>query len=318
MADNTPTCMSSETILASTVAEPFMQELKTEVSSLDQAPKLVGFLANVDPAAKMYAEWTGKTSMEAGFQFELRQLDKEDLEEKILEANTDPNVHGIMIYWPVFGTSQDTYLQQTVAKEKDVEGLSHIYISNMYHNIRFLDDAKTLKSILPCTPLAMVKILEHLGVYNKVLAYGNRLYGKTVCIVNRSEVVGRPLAALLANDGATVYSVDITGIQKFTRGAGIRLRKHEVEDVSSTLKEVVPLCDVVITGVPSDNYKFPTELLRDGAVCINFSSAKNFDAVAVKEKAAIYIPSIGKVTQAMLLRNLLRLRENQKTMSASK
>lgn len=181
----------------------------------------------------------------------------------------------------------------------------------MYHNTRFLDKAETQKSILPCTPLAMVKILEYLGVYNTLIPYGNRLYGKTVTIVNRSEIVGRPLAALLANDGATVYSVDITGTQKFTRGQGLKFKRHQVADVDIPLSEAVSHSDVVVTGVPSPSYKFPVEYLKDGAVCINFSSEKNFDP-NVKEHASLYVPSIGKVTISMLLRNLLRLIENKK------
>jgi methylenetetrahydrofolate dehydrogenase (NAD+) len=93
--------------------------------------------------------------------------------------------------------------------------------------------------------------------------------------VNRSEVVGRPLAALLANDGACVYSVDITGVQKFTRGEGLKKHRHEIHEMEgATLKDVAPLCDVVISGVPGEKYKFDTSLLRDGAVCVNFSSEK--------------------------------------------
>lgn len=90
----------------------------------------------------------------------------------------------------------------------------------------------TMKSIIPCTPLAIVKCLEYVGVYNKILPYGDRAYGKTITVINRyfrlfpifdftsidssstrSEVVGRPLAALLSNDGARVLSVDIDSIQ---------------------------------------------------------------------------------------------------------
>lgn len=93
--------------------------------------------------------------------------------------------------------------------------------------------------------------------------------------MNRSEVVGRPLAALLANDGACVYSVDVTGVQKFTRGEGLKKRTHEVVDLEGwSIKDVAPLCDVVITGVPGEKYKFDTGLLREGAVCVNFSSEK--------------------------------------------
>lgn len=98
----------------------------------------------------------------------------------------------------------------------------------MYHNIRFLDEAKTKKCIIPCTPLGLVKVMEYVGVYNGILPHGNRLHGRIVTIINRSEIVGRPLAALLANDGAKVYSVDINGIQEFHRGVGLQLKKHEV------------------------------------------------------------------------------------------
>lgn len=215
-----------------------------------------------------------------------------------------------MVYFPVFGGGQDQYLQQVLSNEKDVEGLSHLYIQNMYHNIRYLDKDQTQKSILPCTPLAVVKILEYLGVYNTVIPYGNRLYGKTITVINRSEIVGRPLAALLANDGATVYSVDITGIQKFTRGQGLKNKRHQVDEVDIQLEEAVSHSDVVITGVPSASYKFPVEFLKDGSVCVNFSSEKNFGP-EVKEHASLYVPSIGKVTISMLLRNLLRLIENK-------
>lgn len=299
-----------ETVLATGVAKPFIEEIKDGVKQLERTPKLVGFLANNDPAAEMYAQWTGKTSESIGFAYELRRVDKEELEEAIIEANDDDNVDGIMIYFPVFGNRQDQYLQQVVSKDKDVEGLSHLYVQNMYHNVRYLDKEETQKSVLPCTPLAVVKILEHIGVYNTVLPYGNRLYGKTITIVNRSEIVGRPLAALLANDGAVVYSVDITGTQKFTRGDGLKLKRHHVQDIEIELKEAASQSDVIVTGVPSPGYKFPVEYLKYGAVCVNFSSEKNFPP-EVKERASLYVPSIGKVTISMLLRNLLRLIHNK-------
>ena len=109
----------------------------------------------------------------------------------------------------------------------------------------------------------MIKILEHIGVYNPILPYGNRLFGKTVTIVNRSEIVGRPLAALLANDGANVYSVDITGVQHYTRGAGIKMKQHQVHDTEFKLQDIAPKCDVIITGVPSKDYKFPLEHIKE-------------------------------------------------------
>ncbi len=80
------------------------------------------------------------------------------------------------------------------------------------------DTRKKKKCLLPCTPLAVIKILEHIKVYDESLAVGDRMKDKTVCVINRSEVVGRPLAALLANDGASVYSFDISGVYLMQRG----------------------------------------------------------------------------------------------------
>lgn len=213
--------------------------------------------------------------MHSGFQFELREVEREELENALITANKDDEVDGIIVYYPIYNNRQDQYLQNIVDLSKDVEGLTHRYIFNMYQNIRFLDDAQSQKSVLPCTPLACIKILEQLHVYNPILPYGNRLHGHTITVINRSEVVGRPLAALLANDGATVYSVDIADVQLFTRGEGLRNRKHDVvEKPGWKLEDCLPLSDVVISGVPGDKFKVPVNLLRDGAVCVNFSSEK--------------------------------------------
>lgn len=211
----------------------------------------------------------------SGFHFQLREVDREDLESQILLANRDDEVDGIIVYYPIFNNRQDQYLQQIPDVSKDVEGLSHRYVFNLYQNIRFLDEQKVQKSVLPCTPLAVIKILEYLKVYNTILPYGNRLFGHSITVVNRSEVVGRPLAALLANDGACVYSVDVNGVQQFTRGEGIRMKKHEVVEKDGwSLEDCIPISDVIISGVPGKEFKIPTAILKNGVICINFSTEK--------------------------------------------
>lgn len=267
---------SCKVVLAGSVAKKLLAEVQHGLKNLERPSHLVGFLANKDPASRVYAEWTGKTCRDNGFSFELREVDREALEEQIRFANRDDKVDGIMVYYPVFGGARDQTLQYIVDLHKDVEGLSPLLINNMYQNIRFLDPPhNTQKSILPCTPLAMIKILEYLQIYNTFLDYGKRLFGRRITVINRSEVVGRPLAALLANDGAEVYSVDITGVQQFSRGSGLRKQQHAVTEKEGwTLKDVLPLSDVVISGVPGDQFKVDNSLIRDGAVCINFSSEK--------------------------------------------
>lgn len=102
------------------------------------------------------------------------------METAILSANQDLSVDGIIVYYPVFNNRQDQYLQQVTDVSKDVEGLSFQYIFKLYQNERFLDEQKTQKSLLPCTPLAVLKILDYLRVYNSILPYGNRLFGRSI------------------------------------------------------------------------------------------------------------------------------------------
>jgi methylenetetrahydrofolate dehydrogenase (NAD+) len=103
--------------MATSIAKKFIDEIKEQVAQLETPPKLVGFLANADPAAKQYADFTKKTSLECGFRFETREINKEDLEDGIEEANGDDDVDGMMVYFPVFGDRQDQYLQQCISSE---------------------------------------------------------------------------------------------------------------------------------------------------------------------------------------------------------
>eukprot|EP00567_Pseudictyota_dubia_P007082 CAMPEP_0197462604 /NCGR_PEP_ID=MMETSP1175-20131217/59560_1 /TAXON_ID=1003142 /ORGANISM="Triceratium dubium, Strain CCMP147" /LENGTH=208 /DNA_ID=CAMNT_0042998153 /DNA_START=17 /DNA_END=639 /DNA_ORIENTATION=+ len=196
---------------AGTIAEPFREEIRLKVKKLKDAgidaPLLVGLLANNDPSARQYAEWTGKTLTADGLRYELRTLDDPiDVEASLRECNDDPNVHGIIVYYPIFGqvesfsgASQDDYLRDTVSHKCDVEGLCHTYRTNLYRNVRFLDyPNNTRKCLLPCTALSVVKILETVPTcYDRSKPVGRHMEGQTVTVINRSEIVGRPLAAML-------------------------------------------------------------------------------------------------------------------------
>eukprot|EP00446_Apocalathium_sp_SHHI-4_P037920 CAMPEP_0177315074 /NCGR_PEP_ID=MMETSP0368-20130122/12261_1 /TAXON_ID=447022 ORGANISM="Scrippsiella hangoei-like, Strain SHHI-4" /NCGR_SAMPLE_ID=MMETSP0368 /ASSEMBLY_ACC=CAM_ASM_000363 /LENGTH=337 /DNA_ID=CAMNT_0018774241 /DNA_START=29 /DNA_END=1042 /DNA_ORIENTATION=- len=304
-------------VTADEVAQPFIKEIEEATSALSSSarPKLVGFLANSDPAAAKYAQWTGKTFQRDGMNFELRQVEPDELDRALEEANADTSVHGIMIYYPVFGTrpsfhggSYDDALRDTVSLAKDVEGMNHFYRRTMYRNQRFVDSEQARKCVLPCTPLAVVKVLEHLGAYDDQHPVGNRMSGKVVTVVNRSEVVGRPLAAMLANDGATVYSVDIDSTYVFLRG------KVEPVPAEATTESVVKMSDVVVLAVPSDRYKMDPSWVKEGAIVVNVSSHKNIDGdILLSTRPGVrYVPAVGKITIAMLERNLLRLQQNFK------
>lgn len=384
---------------AAAIAKPFQEAIESDIKQRSEAgraiPKLVGILAKPSPPSIAYAEWTRKACVAVGINFEIwktwEDAEQEsaasencaseslqnfgleaDVEDLILAANRDKSVDGVMVYYPIFGGRQDTYLQQIVDPRKDVEGLNFYYCWNLYHNVRWIDpmhlgsapgttnelellnldpnvgkDDKAppgyAKSILPCTPLAVVKALESAGVYDSQLPYGDRLRGRTITVINRSEVVGRPLAALLANDGARVFSVDIDSIVEFNKlakddGAGVsglrkseRVRTAHEENTKARLRSAHVVCacehpdvescvresDVVVGGVPSASYKVPTAWIKEGATCINFSSEKNFES-DVRSRAGAYLPAIGKITVSMLQRNLLRLVEYKEIAQAKK
>ncbi|KAJ3551727.1 hypothetical protein NM688_g4540 [Phlebia brevispora] len=317
---------------ADPIAKTFRDEIKAALDSSPRPPKLVGILSTSSAPSKFYAEFTKKQCEDLGVEFVLKKIgaatdptldEGEGVEEAIIEANNDDSVDGIMVVSPL----------------KDVEGLHFKFHYNLYHNIRYLKPNSLLssvtpkeppapvvndqappghvKSILPCTPLAIVKCLEYMKVYNTLLPYGDRAYGKTVTVINRSEVVGRPLAALLANDGARVFSVDIDSIQEYTKrpkksteseqGQARYHPRHVVHPTTLTMQECLAQSDVVVSAVPKADYKVQTEWLKDGCICINIAADKNFEK-DVREKASLYMPTIGKVTIMMLLRNLLRLR----------
>lgn len=140
--------------------------------------------------------------------------------------------------------------------------------------------------------------------------YGHRFKGRRVTIINRSEIVGRPLAALLANEGAVVYSVDANNVQEVIKSK--ESSSYKVTDSPLTCTQAVSNSDIVITGVPAPNYKVPSKILKPGVIAINFSTFANFEPDII-EKASYFVPSVGKVTVAMLERNLLRLFNHQKS-----
>ncbi|KAG6813041.1 hypothetical protein H0H92_014576 [Tricholoma furcatifolium] len=322
--------MASETVegkglllKADPIAATFRDEVKVSLTQCTRPPKLVGILATSSAPSRSYAEFTKKQCAELGVNFVLKEVgaaassdlgEGEGVEEAIIEANEDESVNGIMIVSPF----------------KDVEGLHVKFHYNLYHNIRFIKPesllssvppspptitalesdqppAGTVKSIIPCTPLAIVKCLEYVRVYNTILPFGDRAYGKIITVINRSEVVGRPLAALLSNDGARVFSVDIDSIQashvlgersmapfEYTKRPRVDGSKeseatrryhprHVVRPSNLTLQECLAQSDVVISAVPSTSYKVKTEWLKDGCVCVNIATEKNFEK-DVREK----------------------------------
>ena len=278
----------------SAVANTFRDEIRAEVEAIGHALKLVGFLtSNLGPSLT-YADYTRRGCESVGIGFEARTVSKHELEDAILRTNEDPSIHGVLVYYPVFGVEQDNYLKDQVDPKKDVEGLHTYWLRKLYHNER--TDDRGNKAILPCTPLAILKLIDAVGEMRSSLL---PLKDREVVIFNRSEVVGRPLASMMANDGARVLSYDINGLFEFTHDGS---RECDVPR-----QEALASADIVVTGVPSKEFPLIRgDEINDSSVCINFSTVKNYTNEAM-EKARIFVPRVGPMTVTMALRNTLRL-----------
>jgi methylenetetrahydrofolate dehydrogenase (NAD+) len=278
------------------VAEKYVAEIKASIDRLGQSIHVIGFIASDDKPSIAYANATRRTFTETGFTYELKQIQRLDLEAAIRKANEDPGIHGIFIYFPVFSNQEDNYLRNLVHYTKDIEAGSLYWTRKMSANDRSAIGGKTnKKALLPCTPLAIIKVLDGIGEYEA-------LTDKTVTIFNRSEVIGRPLAVMMSNDGADVFSFDEFGPLEFNAG--------EPREVKISREEALARSDIVITGVPDHSFeRVHRDELKTESVCINFSSIPNYDD-EIEDKVRIFVPRVGPMTVAMCMRNTIRLYEN--------
>ncbi len=283
------------------LARQYLDEVSQSLADLATHPRVIGLIATRDKPSMTYAIKARQLFNEVGFSYELREHRPDELEGAILRANDDPEIHGIFVYFPVFRNGQDTRLRNLVHYTKDIEAGSEYWTSKLYTNDRLASSGdRNKKALLPCTPLAIVKILAALGEYGS----GEKpMAGRTVTIFNRSEIIGRPLAMMLSNDGAAVYSFDDQGPLRF-----IEARPRAV-DIGR--REALAAADIVISGVPNPGFALiqPAEV-QASAVCVNFASIRNYDP-DICQHARMFVPRVGPMTLAMCMRNTIRLYRNR-------
>ena len=282
------------------IAEKYRNEIRRRIADFKTPLKVRGFIATDDQPSLSYANATKIAFEEIGFQYDLKRVPRLSLESAILRANEEKDTHGIFIYFPVFGNEEDKYLRNLVVPEKDIEAGSFFWTRKLSNNERYaFENTQDKKALIPCTPLAIIKILA------EIKSYGNEnrpLNDKIVTIFNRSEVIGRPLAVLMSNDGASVFSFDEHGPLLFKNGIP--------EETEYKRADALKLSDIVITGVPNKDFKkVSTEELKRDVICINFSTNQNFDT-NVEGFALDFIPRVGPMTVTMCMRNAIRLYEN--------
>ncbi|KAJ5134855.1 methylenetetrahydrofolate dehydrogenase [Penicillium atrosanguineum] len=280
-------------------------QLSDKVRKFSKRLCLAGVLASDDAGSRQYADWTRETCQAIGVDFCLVCLSPRNVATYIKALNTNPCIDGIIVYYPIFGDSRDDDVKILVNHGKDVEAL------NCRPTLQFPEVTDgpgqpcLAPTLVPCTARAIESILHMIGIYDQSVPTKQQLGGWEVCIINRSDVVGLPLARLLAGQGARVYSVDVAGVQLFqlqSSSSGV----DEIQSLATewTLQDAVKMSGVIISAVPHPAFKVDTEWLQSGAICINVSSFKNFKS-DVLEIASKFMPRVGKLTIVALLSNLL-------------
>ena len=113
-------------------ATPFREQIRAQLTAMREPLVLVGVLASDHGPSHTYAQYAQRACTDLGIAFQLHHTPRLGAEAAIRRVNDDPSVHGLMVYYPIFGTEQDVYLRDVVAPSKDIEGLHPIWSRLLY------------------------------------------------------------------------------------------------------------------------------------------------------------------------------------------
>jgi methylenetetrahydrofolate dehydrogenase (NADP+)/methenyltetrahydrofolate cyclohydrolase len=266
------------------LAKRMETELAVEVARLakrhGRAPGLAVVLVGNDAASEVYVRRKQEACIRAGIVTTEHRLAatvaEGDLVHLVKNLNADPKVDGILVQLPLPEHIRKSAVLQSIDPGKDVdafhaETIGHALIGD--------------ETLAPCTPQGVLLLLDQAGV---------KLAGAEVCVINHSNLIGKPLAALLINRDATV-----TVCHKHTRD----LRAH-------TLRADVVVTATGVPGLLTDGH------IRAGAVVVDVGLNRGADgklrgdcADSVWSKAAWVTPvpgGVGPMTIAVLLQNTVR------------
>jgi methylenetetrahydrofolate dehydrogenase (NADP+)/methenyltetrahydrofolate cyclohydrolase len=171
-------------------ARAVTEEVRREVSELPYSPRLVFVRAGADPASASYVRSKARLAERAGIRAETRVLEPEaeqaDLMELIAALNRDPDVDGILVQLPLYAHLDSRPVLAAVDTDKDVDGFNPINVGRLWSGE---------EGLFPATPLGLIRLLDH---------YRIEIGGRHVVIVGRSNLVGKPAAALFLRRDATV------------------------------------------------------------------------------------------------------------------
>jgi methylenetetrahydrofolate dehydrogenase (NADP+)/methenyltetrahydrofolate cyclohydrolase len=261
------------------------KEVALDVSVLkkekNRVPGLAVLLVGDDPASHIYVKMKEKACEETGVYSIVHKMPQSIDEETVIKTiemmNLNSNIDGILIQLPLPKHIDTTRILEAVDAKKDVDGFHPFNVGRL---------SAGLDGFVPCTPLGVMKMLEE---------YNINLKGKNAVVVGSSNIVGKPMAALLLNANA---SVDICHI--YTKD----LKQHTLN------------ADILLVGVGAINL-ITADMIKDDVIVIDIGINKTKDGKLVGDvdfenvgKKASYITpvpgGVGPMTIAMLLQNTIK------------
>jgi len=254
-------------------------EIVNDLKSKEITPCLATIVVGDNPASATYVRNKHKACEEVGILTKDHTLSnditQEELNSLIEKLNQDETVHGILVQLPLPNHLNEFNTTTRILPEKDIDGLTPT-------NVGLLAIGKAI--LIACTPSGIIEMCKY---------YNIELEGKNITIINRSNLVGKPLFHLLLQNNATVTTC---------------------HSKTKNLKQICLNSDIIITGVGNrEIFKLTPDMIKQEAVVIDVATTKyegklvgDTDFLDIIEKALFASPvpgGVGPMTVAMLLKN---------------
>ncbi|HEY8417747.1 MAG TPA: bifunctional methylenetetrahydrofolate dehydrogenase/methenyltetrahydrofolate cyclohydrolase FolD [Limnochordales bacterium] len=277
--------MSANIIDGKAVAADVRRQVAEQVAELTRKlgfpPGLAVIRVGEDPASKVYVTNKRKAAAQVGVRSWEHALPAETPREELLaliqRLNQDPEVHGILVQLPLPSHLDETEIVAAVAPEKDVDGFHPLNVGRLWEGI---------PGLVPCTPAGILELIRRTGVDPA---------GRRAVVIGRSNIVGKPVAALLLAANATVT-----------------ICHSRTRDLPAVCREA----DILVAAAGRPRL-VQADWVKSGAVVIDVginrlpdgSLTGDVDFEAVREVAGHITPvpgGVGPMTIAMLLANTVK------------
>lgn len=271
------------------IKNKILDELKDNVNKLEIKPSFAVIQVGNNEASNVYVKQKQKMAEYVGYDCLYLKLDDDiseaDLLKKIAELNNNKNIHGIMVQMPLPDHINSNVIQNAVLPIKDIDGLSDMNAGMLFHS---------KDSLYSCTPYGVMELLKR---------YEIEVTGKHAVIVGKSNLVGKPMAMMLANEDATVTLCHskTKNLSKYTLDADIL---------------------IVAVGIPR---LITRDMVSEGSIVIDVGINRledglcgdvDFDNVYDKVRYITPVPGgVGPMTVAILGMNVLKAYNMQISMN---